>query len=824
MAFKAGSIYADAEVRTQKWTKGLATLTKSATAFAAGGAAIIGAAMTKNIAVANEWQKEMTNVSTVIDTTAISTQDLTKELLALDPALGSTTDLTNGLYQAFSAGAEDAEQAMQITVDSAKFATAALTDTATAVDVLTTATNAYGSETIDSTRASDIFFTAIEQGKVTGAELSSVIGKSIPVFASAGIGLEELSSGVATMTKQGISAAESTTQLNGIVAAFIKPSTDMKEALEAQGIASGSALLEAEGLSGALEFLETATGGSQEELGRLVPQLEGMRGVMALTGTGGEIFAETLDAMADSAGATEAAFDKQEKTFATLRNSLEKVQIVTGNIGKHFVDEIAGGATEATDGILKMVTSSQGMTFVSEMAGAASATFEGLKTIIDPIASSLFPALKEVGGTLAESIAELAEGSGGATSGFDILAAASQTVSAGISITGKVVEGTITTLKDLIQVVLLSGETLVNVFTGRWGKAKESAEETWDSVKDLGKGFVSSWSDVIDTAKNEFTGFSTDVVQTSKDIETNIKSSFQSTSGSVLMSWEKIYTGFAQTVDDMSAEQETFEENVADSNENIVEDAEETTSSLKEVWQSYFQATEFSFSSYFNNILGAASFFHSSLSNLQSMRFANENAELTLKFQEEKALLDEKLANDLISQEEYDEALNQLNKDNLKEANKLAKENFKAQQENQRAGAIISAAESVAGWWASAPELGPIAGPAFAATMTAATGLMLKEQLDIIDKQKFVPMLARGGTASGLTMINEEGPEILNLPDGTIVVPNDISRRIAEGVGRGGGDTYSFVFNNPVLADRDAEQRMINSISRKLAKQMRSRT
>ena len=179
MSFKAGSIVAEAKVDQSKWHSGIASLKKSAKvgALAIGTAFVAG--MTIAVKKADEFQKEMANVNTLLDETVTSTQDLTKQLFALDPALGDTTELTKALYQSFSAGAEDADEAMQTTIDSAKFAKAGLTDTATAVDVLTTAVNAYGRENINTTEASDIFFTVIKEGKITGEQLASSIGNSI---------------------------------------------------------------------------------------------------------------------------------------------------------------------------------------------------------------------------------------------------------------------------------------------------------------------------------------------------------------------------------------------------------------------------------------------------------------------------------------------------------------------------------------------------------------------------------------------------------------------------------------------------------------------
>ena len=277
MAFKAGAIYGEAILDTKKWDSGIQKIGKSSLNVAKISAAAFVGAMTVSIAKANEFQKSMSNVSTVIDTSAISTQDMTKQLLALDPALGKTTELTDGLYQAFSAGADTMDEALQTTVDAAKFAKAALTDSATAVDVLTTAQNAYGKELVTTKQASDIFFTTIKEGKITGEQLASTIGQSIPLFASTGIEIEQLASGMAAMTKQGISAAEATTQLNAIVNSVLKPTEAMSEAIKEYGFESSAAFLESEGLTGVLQLLEDQTGGNADKISELIPNIRAMK-------------------------------------------------------------------------------------------------------------------------------------------------------------------------------------------------------------------------------------------------------------------------------------------------------------------------------------------------------------------------------------------------------------------------------------------------------------------------------------------------------------------------------------------------------------------
>lgn len=57
-----------------------------------------------------------------------------------------------------------------------------------------------------------------------------------------------------------------------------------------------------------------------------------------------------------------------------------------------------------------------------------------------------------------------------------------------------------------------------------------------------------------------------------------------------------------------------------------------------------------------------------------------------------------------------------------------------------------------------------------------------------------IPMMATGGIASGLTMINERGAELVKLPSGSMVYPSGQSKGMMERAGgKGGGDTTLYV-------------------------------
>lgn len=395
MSFFAGAVIAKAILDTTKWVAGgkqmQTSMGKMGGAFqtigklAAGAGLAIGAAIAASVVKTNEWNKELANVSTLVDTSSVDIKAMGEEILALDPRLGTATELTKGLYQALSASVEPAD-AVRAVGESAKFAKAALIDTNTAVDVGTTLINAYGQTSEQITPAFDKLFTVIKLGKTTGAELSSVIGQSIPLAANMGISFDELGASIAIMTRQGIKASEATTQFNAIVNAFLKPSTDMKETLEEIGFESGSAAIESLGFKGALDKVLKSTKGNKEAVAGLFKNTRALRGVMALTGEGAKDFNDVLEEMENSTGATAEAFEKQELTFDALMGTIDRLMIQVGQAFLPAVFDIVESLTEFTQ---KLADNESFMNFLTFAAQVLSTGLQILGDIVLFVAEPL---------------------------------------------------------------------------------------------------------------------------------------------------------------------------------------------------------------------------------------------------------------------------------------------------------------------------------------------------------------------------------------------------------------------------------------------------
>jgi hypothetical protein len=214
---------------------------------------------------------------------------------------------------------------------------------------------------------------------------------------------------------------------------------------------------------------------------------------------------------------------------------------------------------------------------------------------------------------------------------------------------------------------------------------------------------------------------------------------------------------------------------------------------------------------------------------------------------EQRTLLEADRETGLISEEEFNERLAMLEQQRadtktgiddaankkLEEQRKkaLAKENaqrkkvFEAEKKTKIASVWIQfAVGTIAAFAQSIAQLGPIAGAIMGGVLTALLLGLAIGQTAAISKQQFIPARKRGGRSGGLTRINEEGGEIQALPDGTFIAPHDISMRIADSIGAGGGGTMVNVsFAGANIYDEMSFKKMERSLMKNMAKALRSK-
>jgi TP901 family phage tail tape measure protein len=310
------------------------------TALAAGAAVAAGTVAAVKFGIeatksAAKYEKEMSNVATLLDGDVKGRiEELQKEVLKVSNSTGVVTkDLTDGLYQVISAfgDTKDSAKTLEIASKAAKAGNATTTDS---INLLSAVTKGYGDTSAKAQqKAADLAFQTVKLGQTSFPELASSIGKVIPLANAMGVAQEELFGATATLTGVTGNTAEVMTQLKGTVQGFLQPSKQMSEAIESLGYENGKALLESEGLQGALDLLMGSVKGNEIEFSNLFGSVEAKSAVLALAGSQAENFTEKTKAMYQASGIAEKAFEAQT-------DNLDSVLAMMKNYGSNFMTSV----------------------------------------------------------------------------------------------------------------------------------------------------------------------------------------------------------------------------------------------------------------------------------------------------------------------------------------------------------------------------------------------------------------------------------------------------------------------------------------------------
>lgn len=325
------------------------------------------------------YETSLAKVGTIADLGKLSIQKLGSQITDMSNTMGiAATDIAEATYQAISAG-QDTANAVEFAGQAAKLATAGFTSTTSAVDILTTALNAYGLSADQATHISDVLLTTQNLGKTSVDELSSSMGKVIPLAAAYNVSVENLSSGLAVMTANGIATAEATTYTKSMLNELGDTGSNVGKILQQQ-TGKSFAQLNAEGksLGDVLQILYDSVGGDSTAFAGLWSSVEAGTGALSLASGGADKFNGVLAQMVDSAGATDTAYQTMTDTF---QHSMESLQTTAENLSIDLFEAMEPGLMEAANwgtDCLNTLTSALNEGGPAAMLDAASGILENL--------------------------------------------------------------------------------------------------------------------------------------------------------------------------------------------------------------------------------------------------------------------------------------------------------------------------------------------------------------------------------------------------------------------------------------------------------------
>ena len=327
--------------------------------------------------------------------TLLSGDDLTKYFEGLIEMSNRTgvafTDLAESMYSALSAGVPQ-DNILEFVENTVNLSKGGFTQTATAIDIVTTALNAYQMEMSEATHVQDVLITTQNLGKTTVDELASNMGKLIPTANGVNVAFDQLGAMYATVTANGVATAETTTYLNAMINELGASGSTAEKAMQAATAGTDMAGKKFSEISAmgydvtdVLKLMDEYAQSTGKSLSDMFSSSEGAKAANILL-SNAESFKSNITAMIDSTGAAATAAETMMDTTAE-KTQVAKNQIdnLTSAIAEQLLPAIGETAQSVSDAL-----DSSGIKTVAETVGSfISGTLTLLLKNINLIASAV---------------------------------------------------------------------------------------------------------------------------------------------------------------------------------------------------------------------------------------------------------------------------------------------------------------------------------------------------------------------------------------------------------------------------------------------------
>ena len=312
----------------------------AATAAAAWGALKLGEFISDAIAIGSEYETAFAKVQTIMDKTQASSEDMSSAIKALSNETGiAAAELSGSVYDAISATGDTAN-AVSLVGDATKLATAGFAESGDALSVLTTIMNAYGLSADEARNISDSLIMTQNRGVTTVGALAGSMGNAIATASAYSVDLNNLEASYISLTKAGISTEESTTYLSSMLKELGSANTKVAKIIKSEtGKSFGQMMSDGASLADVFDILVKSVNGDSEALINLWSSAEAGKAANAIASQGIDYFRESLDALKNSTGTTESAYETMASTFE-FQSKLIKTN--WDNLGISIFDSLSG--------------------------------------------------------------------------------------------------------------------------------------------------------------------------------------------------------------------------------------------------------------------------------------------------------------------------------------------------------------------------------------------------------------------------------------------------------------------------------------------------
>ena len=307
-------------------------------------------------------------------------------------------ELANGLYQVISNGVPE-DNWIDYLNKSAKASVGGIADLGETVKVTSTVIKNYGLAWDAAESVQDKIQLTAKNGVTSFEQLAQALPRVTANASTLGVSVDELLASFATLTGVSGNTNEVATQMAAIFTALVKPSSEATEMAEKMGIEFNAASIKAAGglrnfltqLDASVKEYAAANGVLEQQVyAKLFGSAESLRALTPLTNQLAEKFSENVDAMANSAGTINAAYNEMSSTGSAttqmLKNQLGAItDVVAGFVGGampilSFTSQLGITAMSITSLVktLKALNIQQGILTLRSKAGGAAMLLFGL--------------------------------------------------------------------------------------------------------------------------------------------------------------------------------------------------------------------------------------------------------------------------------------------------------------------------------------------------------------------------------------------------------------------------------------------------------------
>ena len=331
-----------------------------------------------------DFDKSMTKIKSLVGVASAEVDKMGEaaKKMAADTGV-SANDAAEALFFITSAGLRGSE-AMDVLNASLKASAVGLGETKIVADLATSAMNAYGSQVLSATDATDVMVSAVREGKLEADELAASMGRVLPIASNMGVTFGEVGAAFAALSRTGTNAAEAATQVRGIFASLLKPTTDAEAALSEMGLSSAELRrsLKEDGLLATLEVLKANFEGNDTAAQRVFGNVRALSGVMDLLGANVETTRQIFDNMTKTQGATAKAFEAtSESASFKLQKSLNELRVAFTELGGELLSTFLPYIKAAANALMNLF---KGFQSLSPEAKKAIIILGGIITVLGP--------------------------------------------------------------------------------------------------------------------------------------------------------------------------------------------------------------------------------------------------------------------------------------------------------------------------------------------------------------------------------------------------------------------------------------------------------